>query len=595
IVKVRRSVKKVLRTHILSGEVAGVRETAGVVRVAYSPARQQRYAAVEYWWFSMASLIHLRKPSTACAASAIHVAGASAVHPLGCERPAGSPRAVALNPGAVSIPHWRIPVAHFADLWSGRVFASCIDGNRRRRRPMVANPSAGTGAPPPAVPPARDGPVAVGLGPLAPRPDWALDPVDFLREMGDVPLFMKTLPPDAEENVPLQALQALAYDGTPEGALCACSPAERGKAPENQAPGNVSLSRFLTLTLAAAFYYYYYSSYYAAPSKEIADNFRNQGNDCYREGQRGYHDAVKFYTDALAQKCDNAELNAKCYLNRAAVNLALSGRKNRRRRRGGVGGARAGNRSVNDKGAIAENFRKVLNDCASALKINPKLIVAYYRSAKALYELDKIDEALDCLDRGLKIEPANETLKAELKKCEDRKAVLLAKWKQESERRNRERREQEEVAEALRLRGIRVVSTGPGARSAEASYRLALDPETGNLVWPCFFLYPEHKESDFIQAFDEVSTFGDHIDVMFEQPAPWDARREYRPDSVDVFFESEDPARGRAGLVRVGREVNLLTALKHPKYVVKDYIPSFIILPKTGAFREGFIKRYKTN
>lgn len=58
-------------------------------------------------------------------------------------------------------------------------------------------------------------------------------------------------------------------------------------------------------------------------------------------------------------------------------------------------------RIVNPKNV--ENYRKVLTDCARAIKLNPKNVKAYYRSAKALYELDKIDEAIDCCDHGIEV------------------------------------------------------------------------------------------------------------------------------------------------------------------------------------------------
>jgi hypothetical protein len=55
-------------------------------------------------------------------------------------------------------------------------------------------------------------------GPERPsRPDWALDETDLHKSMDAVPLFMSSLPEDAGDNPLIQALQDLAYDGTPEG------------------------------------------------------------------------------------------------------------------------------------------------------------------------------------------------------------------------------------------------------------------------------------------------------------------------------------------------------------------------------------------
>jgi tetratricopeptide (TPR) repeat protein len=52
---------------------------------------------------------------------------------------------------------------------------------------------------------------------------------------------------------------------------------------------------------------------------------------------------------------------------------------------------------------ILENYRRVLNDCAKALTLNPKCIKAYYRSAKACRALEKVEDALDACNRGLEV------------------------------------------------------------------------------------------------------------------------------------------------------------------------------------------------
>jgi hypothetical protein len=58
-------------------------------------------------------------------------------------------------------------------------------------------------------------------------------------------------------------------------------------------------------------------------SIEIAENFKNQGNEAYGRGRPGYADAIKFYTQALDVECEDKKLNEACYANRAAVNLEL--------------------------------------------------------------------------------------------------------------------------------------------------------------------------------------------------------------------------------------------------------------------------------
>lgn len=109
--------------------------------------------------------------------------------------------------------------------------------------------------------------------PDAPRPEWAFDPNRGLDEqLNETPFFMTELPQNAEDNVKLQALQALLYDGTPE---------------------------------------------------ENATNFKEQGNEAFKRGPSGYQDALIFYTKGINEKPNNPFFLAQLYNNRAAVHLAL--------------------------------------------------------------------------------------------------------------------------------------------------------------------------------------------------------------------------------------------------------------------------------
>jgi len=93
----------------------------------------------------------------------------------------------------------------------------------------------------------------------------------FLKQMSRHPLFMQNLNPhDPTENVELEALQALAYEGTP---------------------------------------------------LQIATNFKEQGNEAFHE--RRFRDALEFYSKGLGAKAGNEDIERTLYLNRAAANLEL--------------------------------------------------------------------------------------------------------------------------------------------------------------------------------------------------------------------------------------------------------------------------------
>ncbi|KAI9254526.1 hypothetical protein BDA99DRAFT_159944 [Phascolomyces articulosus] len=342
-------------------------------------------------------------------------------------------------------------------------------------------------------------------GPKPKRSQFYMDPDNLDEEMSKVPLFMNRLP--EEENATLEALQSLVYDGTPE---------------------------------------------------EIAENFKNQGNDCFKDGKSKYKDAIDYYTRAIDVDCSDSKINEACYANRAAVNLELG------------------------------NYGRVLRDCAKCLELNPKHTKALYRSARALLVLERVDEAHDCCEHALVVDPDNEVVKELKKKIIKRKEEIEAKQKAKEEKERQEKEEKEKLGQAFKDRKIKFEITEPEVREKA---NIQLDPETNTLSWPVFFLYPEYKESDYIQSFNETNTFLDHLEVMFEQRAPWDERGEYTPNNVEVYFENNQKL--RPSIIKIGKKLPLGKVLSLDQYVVTNGVPSFIILPKKSPFKDGFLKKYK--
>ncbi|KAI9312980.1 hypothetical protein BX666DRAFT_2030864 [Dichotomocladium elegans] len=342
-------------------------------------------------------------------------------------------------------------------------------------------------------------------GPEVKRSPYYMDPNNLDEELAKVPLFMSKLPD--EENETLAALQSLMYDGTPE---------------------------------------------------EIAENFKNQGNECFKEGKLKYKDAINFYTRALDTDCKDNKIREACLANRAAVNLELG------------------------------NYGRTLQDCAKCLELNPKHVKALYRSARALFALDRIVEAEDCCEHALAIESDNAAVKAVHQKVLARKEQLETRQRQKEEKEREEQEKKLKLEQAFKDRNIRFHITDKEVREKS---NIQLDPETNTLSWPVFFLYPEYKESDYIQAFNETNTFMDHLEIMFEQPAPWDVRRDYTPANVEVYFENNQKL--NPSIIKVGKKLSLAKVLSLEQYVVTNGVPSFIILPKKGSFKDEFLQKYK--
>ncbi|KAF2273968.1 TPR repeat protein-like protein [Westerdykella ornata] len=378
----------------------------------------------------------------------------------------------------------------------------------------------------------------------APRPSADLPPAmaeiqsqsadDVLREMNRLPLFMTTLDEtDGEggENVALEALKALAYEGT---------------------------------------------------RAEVAENFRQQGNDCARAKQ--WADAKEFYDKAIAalhgpqtkpdddvdqqtkievefdeeaEKDKERRIEEACYVNRALCNL------------------------------MKKNYRSCISDCASTLRINPSNIKAYYRSTLACLSLDKLPEALDACTRGLALDPSNTALQALKTQISDRQKQLDAQAKARREREERKASEKATLSLALKSRGILTRSTDEAPDLEDAAVKLAnpLDPSS-ELSFPVLLLYPAHSQSDFVKAFSEKERLDQHLEYIF--PLPWDAEQEYTVEGVEAYMET-----AAGGLIKAGKKMALGKVLGSGKVEVVDGLVRISVLPKakSSTWIEDFKQR----
>ncbi|OAQ30722.1 hypothetical protein K457DRAFT_420947 [Linnemannia elongata AG-77] len=239
---------------------------------------------------------------------------------------------------------------------------------------------------------------------------------------------------------------------------------------------------------------------------------------------------------------------------------------------------------------VTGNYRKVLTDCAQALKLNPKNVKALFRSAKALFALEMFPEALDCCEHALLNDPDNQPVKDEQAKIKaefDRREKIRI----EKELREQKIREKKLLIEgALEKRGIRTAATS--GFKPDHPHEIQLDQELDQLTVPTFFLYPEHNESDLIQAFNEQDTIGEQLAEIFYEAAPWDPEHKYKPETVQTYFETEDQG-GNIGLMKVGLNVKFLTVLTHKKHVLRDGLARFIVVPKEDTqWKKDWLAKY---
>ncbi|KAK4545078.1 hypothetical protein LTR36_003629 [Oleoguttula mirabilis] len=344
---------------------------------------------------------------------------------------------------------------------------------------------------------------------------------ELIAELKKIPLFMTNLDDLDEDNEQLQALRALAYEGT---------------------------------------------------RAEIADNFRNQGNDCVKQKQ--YPDAREFYTKALqalkgpAQPQDPEEgpsdvqvieldeeaeekkervIEEACYANRALCNLEM------------------------------KNYGSCQRDCAGALRLNARNVKAWYRAASACLALDKIPEALDACQSGLELDSANVALKTLLSKIEKRQQHLAEVDAARKQREERSARERATLRFALKHRNITTRATTKAPDMEDATVSLA-DPVDANstLSFPVMLLYPLHAQSDFVKAFAEDESLGHHLEYIL--PTPWDSEHEYTPQNVECYMETI-----QGGLIKAGKKLSLLNLLGSGKMEIVDGLVKVNVVPKTKA------------
>ncbi|KAH6568375.1 hypothetical protein BASA61_003255 [Batrachochytrium salamandrivorans] len=328
---------------------------------------------------------------------------------------------------------------------------------------------------------------------------------------------------------------------------------------------------------------------------EVAENFKHQGNAAYAEGHRKYKDAIVFYTKGLAVKADDSKLNSILHSNRAAVNLDLG------------------------------NYRQVLNDCAAAIRLNPNNIKAFFRSAKALLALDRISEGIDCCELGISLDPANKALCTELQKLKHRKNALDSLEAKRNHREQLKRDEEDQLQNAISTRGYRMVNSVRASgddndktstmtsllHPLAADHKIKFDSTTLSLKLPVLFLYPEHRQSDFIAEFDENDSFYQHMELMFEDPISWDPQHNYHPQSLEILFETHESVtpKEKQSLISVLHSVKasgapsqsatdkyvymtLKDVLQHQLYRIVDGVCTFLIVVRGSEFSRSFKRRY---
>ena len=296
-------------------------------------------------------------------------------------------------------------------------------------------------------------------------------------------------------------------------------------------------------------------------------SYKQDGNKNFELGK--YRWAIDSYTEGIKCRPTDQLLNAILYTNRAAANYRIG------------------------------NFRSALNDCIEARKFKSNHLKAIARGAMCYVELKLFPEAIAWCDEALEISPTDEKMK-NLRAEADK----LLREQERSKRRElaagrKKAHDQQQILSAVQERGI-IFFGSEGSSTGASSCLFSLKSHhpsgaqvslnsDGVLVWPVMLLYPEYSETDFIEAFSELSLFSEHLEAMFAAERPcWDVDGKYQPDHLQVFFESKDMHK----LYEVDVNSTLLSALLHKRYVVHDGMPCFLVVVRDSPFARHFIALY---
>src|SRR5271168_2513881 len=100
---------------------------------------------------------------------------------------------------------------------------------------------------------------------------------------------------------------------------------------------------------------------------------------------------------------------------------------------------------------MVENYGNVLKDCGKVLTSDEGNIKALYRSAKACFALEKMEEAEDAVSHALKLDPKNSPAKMLLTDIQQRRNVVDSRNQATQSREARKRDEERTLKTALQV------------------------------------------------------------------------------------------------------------------------------------------------
>ncbi|XP_065680101.1 tetratricopeptide repeat protein 4 isoform X1 [Hydra vulgaris] len=292
---------------------------------------------------------------------------------------------------------------------------------------------------------------------------------------------------------------------------------------------------------------------------------KDDGNYCFQ--RKEYKKAIIAYSEGLRQKHENKNLYAVLYTNRAACHFYLG------------------------------NNGSALKDATWALKFDSSHKKAITRGAICCFDLEKYKECIEWCDKGLAID------KDDLKMIELKKKCYVQIKQKERDQRKKEMRavkdikKRKELIDEIMSRKINF-ENGSTPQHIEQLLNTLNKPESGKLYlddrkmlhWPCYFVYPEFAQSDFIEDFSEDICFSEQLAVIFETYPPWDVEKAYSLKNIEIFFEDIK----RNTLIKVNPTMQLGTLLSDKRFTMAGIAPVLMVMSKITEFYKVTLENQST-
>lgn len=293
---------------------------------------------------------------------------------------------------------------------------------------------------------------------------------------------------------------------------------------------------------------------------ELATNYKEDGNFNFKH--KNYRLAILGYTEGIKQKCNNVEINASLYNNRAAAQWHL------------------------------KNYRSALCDSEKALTYNPNHGKARLRAAKAAFEVAKYDLCIEHCQKLLEDTKDKEVIDL-LNTAKKKKMLTERDQRKQAHIDAKNAVQKETVIQAIIQRGIKISNCADeqdvDLSKLEPSLPGAQDSivhlENGILRWPVLFLYPEYQMTDFIKECPENVPLVSQLEQVF--PAPWDQNNKYSCTTVNVYFEGYDKM---PHVVDTSKKLGDLLLSKY--FELKAGTPAFFVLPRGSQVESRFLESY---